>query len=119
MKRQALFLVLIGFFCFTSQYVFCQIKEGGTRLLTDTEYYVATLRIQKDGAAWNDHGKTFTLKLSTDETVTSVMVGAGNVGTSTTLTAYVPNGTWKIFDSENDTENTIVINNGAGTGSAG
>ena len=77
--------------------------------ITAPTTHTATLTVNKDGAAYTGHGKTFTLKLSTDETVTHTMNGANG-----TVTATVGNGTWKVYDGATDTGVTITINNAAG-----
>lgn len=72
--------------------------------------YTATLNVSKDGGAWSGHGKTFALKLNTDETVEHIMTGTGD-----TVTAQVPNGTWKVYEGAADTGKTITISGAAGT----
>jgi len=71
--------------------------------------YTATLTVTKDGAAWNAHGKAFTLRRSDNETVVEAMTGA-----DATVTANVLNGTWKVYEGDTDTGATIAINNAAG-----
>ncbi len=71
----------------------------------------AILYIKKDGAAWGDHGKSFTLKLTGNETVTASMAG-----TNGTMTATVRYGRWKVYEGIADTGKAItvdVVNNAA------
>ena len=68
--------------------------------------FAATLIVNKNGAAWNDHGKIFTLKLIDDE---SISVGM------TSMVARIPNGDWKIYEGSADTGETIVMNGTAVT----
>ncbi|WP_409345173.1 hypothetical protein [Paenibacillus sp. MBLB4367] len=70
----------------------------------------AKLNIQKDDAGWSGHGKSFTLKLSTDETITARMTG-----TDGTVKASVHNGTWKIYEGSAYTGMTITVDNTGGT----
>ena len=66
--------------------------------------YTATLTVNRNNAAWSDHGKTFTLKLSADESVEVTMSGSGS-----TVTASVLTGTWKVYDGAIDTGVSFVI----------
>ena len=75
------------------------------RFMTIAPTYTATLTVNKDGSAWSGHGKTFTLKLSTNETVTADVSGR---------TATVRNGVWKVYDGEIDTGAAITISDAAG-----
>ena len=63
-----------------------------------------TLTVHKDGVAWNNHGKTFTLKRSDDESIAEVMTGAGN-----TLKATVLKGVWKLY--EDNAYTGVTFNN--------
>ena len=71
--------------------------------------YSATLSLNKDNSPWNSHGKNFTLKLETDETINIPMTG-----TDATLTATATDGVWKIYDDTDFTGKTITINNDDG-----
>ncbi|MDL2237900.1 carboxypeptidase regulatory-like domain-containing protein [Christensenellaceae bacterium OttesenSCG-928-K19] len=81
-------------------------------LLTINAYvptYTATLTVNKDAAAWPAHGKSFTLKLITDETVTYALTGTG-----ASLTATVPNGVWKVYEGAMYSGQNITISNANG-----
>ena len=71
---------------------------------------VITVSVNKNGEAWDNHGKTFTLKLSTDESETVTMNGTGG-----TLTVSANEGTWKLYDGDDDTGVTIVAANNIGS----
>gem|GEM_PF-6201349 len=70
--------------------------------------YAATLTVRKDNAVWPGHGKTFTLKLSSDETKTA-NISSGSVS--------VVSGEWKIYDGAEYTGTNIIIDGGAGSAS--
>jgi hypothetical protein len=78
--------------------------------LNTTDTATATLNIQKDDMAWSDHGKMFTLKLSTDEAITTDMTG-----TDGTVTATVQYGTWKIYEGSAYTGVNITVDGTGGT----
>ena len=63
-----------------------------------------TLNVYKDVRAWSNHGKTFTLKRSDDESISKVMTGADN-----TLKAIVLTGAWKLYEGNDYTGITFNI----------
>ncbi|MBP1990593.1 DUF6273 domain-containing protein [Paenibacillus eucommiae] len=94
-------------------YTISNITEDQTVTVTGIELNdiaTATLNIQKDDTTWSDHGKMFTLKLSTDEAITTDMIGAGG-----TVTAVVPFGTWKIYEGSAYTGVNLTVDNTGGT----
>jgi len=76
----------------------------------NNRYCVITVTVNKNGEAWDNHGKTFTLKLSTNESEVVTMSGTGS-----TLTASANEGTWKIYDGDNNTGVTIEASNNIGS----
>ena len=71
--------------------------------------YTATLTVNKDGAAWSGHSKTFTLRQSGATKYT----GSGANGT--VMFSDVANGTYNVYDGTADTGATITFNNTTGT----
>gem|GEM_PF-5333363 len=66
------------------------------------EAYDVTLSVNKDGAAWEDHGKVFALRYSAD----------GEIGkpVANGVARGVPNGVWRLFESGQDTGAQIKVN---------
>lgn len=94
-------------------YTISDIKADQTITVTGVErndIATATLNIQKDDTAWSDHGKMFTLKLSSDEAITTDMIGTGG-----TVTASVQYGTWKIYEGSAYTGVNITVDSTGGT----
>jgi len=78
-----------------------------THLVETDEKYFVYLYVFKNSSEWDGHGKTFALKLSTDESVTYGMSGKGHY-----MTTDVTNGVWKIYDGDTDTGLTVAIDGG-------
>ena len=86
---------------------------GGT--VAKPAYLIAipvSLTVNRDGAAWNYHGKTFTLKLSTNESVSFTMTG----NHSPVETEVDRSGTWRIYDGDTNTGLTLTTNLVTGSG---
>ncbi len=92
-----------------SGYSFDLIVESGKLAATVTDEaatYTATLNIHLDGSPDNSDNTPYMLKLDGDEATAYNMTGSGAI-----RTASVPNGTWKVYDSNKGeyTGVTIVI----------
>ena len=85
--------------------------EGVTVTSDGASVYLAALAVNKDDEAYIGHGKTYTLKLSGNESVTHTMAGANGI-----VTAVVADGIWKVYDGGVYTGTDIVINGEAGGG---
>ncbi|MCL2110993.1 MAG: YDG domain-containing protein, partial [Clostridiales bacterium] len=59
----------------------------------EIDFQTASLNVNLDGNPWDGHGKSFTLKLSGDESVVWPMVGTGS-----TVSAGVDGGIWKVYE---------------------
>ncbi|MDR2866425.1 MAG: hypothetical protein LBV13_03365 [Methanomassiliicoccaceae archaeon] len=77
-----------------------------TCTVTGTTTYTVTLTVNKDGGAFESHGKTFTLRQGV-----ASYTGTGANGTVTF--SGVPNGTYDIFDGVTDTGLNVTVNAGA------
>jgi hypothetical protein len=68
-----------------------------------------SLVVNKDGESWLDHGKTFMLKLASDES--QVFTADG------TTFSFMPDGTYNLYDSESHQiqSNVSVTHNGSST----
>ncbi len=88
----------------TTNFTF-QPQNSGT---PPTNTYTATINIYRNDAAFSDDTE-YILKCSGSETTTITMTGKG----TSTRTASVPNGTWKVYDSSVYTGVDIVISGAA------
>ena len=80
-----------------------------TKGATPAPTYTATLNIFKNDTLYAD-STPYTLKLSGNETTTVNMTGSA----TSTRTAAVPNGTWKVYDLNGYTGIDIIINDAPG-----
>ncbi len=74
----------------------CYSLETRTAQLTIEETYQVRIDVKKDGAAWNDHGRTFALQKDGETPVSPAAVTAG---------------TYKVLDGGVDTGRTVTIEN--------
>ncbi len=82
-------------------------------IVTGTTRYAVHLGVYKDGQEWANSGKSYTLKLASDESVTATMSPIQGTGA---FSQIMDNGVWIIYENGNYTGRTIFVNN-AGTSS--
>jgi uncharacterized repeat protein (TIGR02543 family) len=70
----------------------------------NTVLHAVTLTVNKDGTAWSSHGKTFTLRQG------GLTIYTG-VGTGGTVVFHAGNGTYDIYDGDNDTGADVTVSN--------
>jgi len=99
-----------------SPWVFTPGRLPGLGTAVVKPQYLAAIRlslsVQRNGMAWNNHEKTFTLKLRSDETVTQTMSGTG----SSLMAIVKQSGVWKVYEGNTDTGATITANEVTGEG---
>ena len=99
-----------------SPWVFTPGRLPGLGTTVVKPQYLAAIRlslsVQRNGMAWNNHGKTFTLRMKSDETVTQVMSGTG----SSLMAIVKQSGVWKVYEDNTDTGAIITANEVTGEG---